>query len=68
MTDPAADLQKDPLLHSAPSCEGFKVLEPAVLYARIGSGDMGAVYRGRHFSLECDVAVKVLKPDLAHDE
>ncbi|MBL8753179.1 MAG: hypothetical protein JNK15_07750, partial [Planctomycetes bacterium] len=64
MTDPAAELQKDPLLQSAPSCEGFKVLEPAVLYARIGAGGMGAVYRGRHFSLECDVAVKVLKPEL----
>jgi formylglycine-generating enzyme required for sulfatase activity len=68
MPTPADDLQKDPLLHTAPSCEGFKVLEPAVLYARVGSGGMGAVYRGRHFSLECDVAVKVLKPELAHDE
>ena len=68
MVNPAEDLQKDPLLQTAPSCEGFKVLEPAVLYAKIGAGGMGAVYRGRHFSLECDVAVKVLRPELALDE
>ncbi len=65
---PAADVATDPLLASAPLLEGFRVLEPAVLYAKIGGGGMGAVYRGRHFSLECDVAVKVLKADLAHDE
>ncbi len=62
------DLLSDPLLQSAPSLEGFKVLDPAVLYAKVGQGGMGAVYRGRHFSLECDVAVKVLKGDLAQDE
>jgi len=62
------DVATDPLLASAPLLEGFRVLEPAVLYAKIGGGGMGAVYRGRHFSLECDVAVKVLKADLAHDE
>ncbi|MFY9345348.1 MAG: SUMF1/EgtB/PvdO family nonheme iron enzyme [Planctomycetota bacterium] len=62
------DLATDPLLASAPVIEGFKVLDPAVLYAKVGGGGMGAVYRGRHFSLECDVAIKVLKRDLAQDE
>src|SRR5689334_22529811 len=68
MKKPADDLATDPLLATAPLVEGFKVLDPAVLYAKVGAGGMGAVYRGRHFSLECDVAVKVLKPDLAQDE
>ena len=68
MPKPNDDLLNDPLLQSAPLLEGFKVLDPAVLYAKVGQGGMGAVYRGRHFSLECDVAVKVLKQDLAQDE
>jgi hypothetical protein len=61
----AADLQNDPLLRSAPTFEGFKVLDPVVLYQRLGQGGMGAVYRGRHCKLDLDVAVKCLKPSLA---
>ena len=68
MARPAEQLHADPLLHRAPVLEGFKVLDPAVLYAKIGTGGMGAVYRGRHLNLDCDVAVKVLKSDLAEDE
>ncbi|MEO6597433.1 MAG: serine/threonine-protein kinase [Planctomycetota bacterium] len=68
MAKPNDDLRTDPLLQSAPTIDGFKVLEPAVLYAKVGAGGMGAVYRGTHFSLECDVAVKVLMPALAQDE
>ena len=59
------NLQSDPLLRDAPTIRGFKVLEPAVLYAKIGQGGMGAVYRGRHFKLDIDVAVKCLRPSLA---
>lgn len=58
-------LLHDPLLREAPVIEGFKVLEPAVLYAKVGQGGMGAVYRGRHFKFDLDVAVKCLKPSLA---
>jgi hypothetical protein len=62
------DLLSDPLLRDAPTVEGFKVLDPAVLYAKIGQGGMGAVYRGRHFKLDLDVAVKGLKPSLAAED
>jgi serine/threonine protein kinase len=62
------DLLNDPLLRSAPVVEGFKVLDPAVLYAKVGSGGMGAVYRGRHFTLDLDVAVKCLKPSLVDED
>jgi tetratricopeptide (TPR) repeat protein len=62
------DLIQDPLLRAAPVVEGFKVLEPAVLYAKIGKGGMGAVYRGRHYKLDLDVAVKCLKPSLVDED
>ncbi len=62
------DLLQDPLLRDAPTVEGFKVLDPAVLYAKIGKGGMGAVYRGRHFKLDLDVAVKCLKPSLVAED
>jgi serine/threonine protein kinase/formylglycine-generating enzyme required for sulfatase activity len=59
---------RDPLLKDVPTIAGFKVLEPAVLYAKVGSGGMGAVYRGRHFKLDLDVAIKCLKPSLVAEE
>ena len=65
---PADDLLQDPMLRNAPTVEGYKVLEPAVLYAKIGKGGMGAVYRGRHFKLDLDVAVKCLKPSLVDED
>ncbi|MCU0866433.1 MAG: serine/threonine protein kinase [Planctomycetes bacterium] len=72
MTDPAPptpdDLLRDPLLRDAPVVEGFKVLDPAVLYAHIGKGGMGAVYRGLHCKLNLDVAVKCLMPSLAAED
>jgi len=61
-------LLQDPLLRDAPIVEGFKVLDPAVLYAKVGRGGMGAVYRGRHLKLDLDVAVKVLKPALVAED
>jgi serine/threonine-protein kinase len=62
------DLLSDPLLRDAPVVEGFKVLDPAVIYARIGKGGMGAVYRGLHCKLNLDVAVKCLMPSLAAED
>jgi hypothetical protein len=41
------DLRADPLLATVPEVDGWKVLEPCVLYAKVGQGGMGAVYRGR---------------------
>ncbi|MCC7012483.1 MAG: protein kinase [Planctomycetes bacterium] len=58
-------LHDDPLLAEIPEVDGFKVLEPCVLYAKLGEGGMGAVYRGRHLNLDIDVAVKCLRRSLA---
>ena len=55
----------DPLLAGVPTIEGFKVLDKVVLQQRIGRGGMGVVYRGHHRVFKIDVAVKVLKPELA---
>jgi serine/threonine protein kinase len=52
---------QDPLLHSVPTVDGYKVLEPAVLVEKLPEGGMAAVYRGLHLDLKVDVAVKVLK-------
>jgi hypothetical protein len=59
---PEDDLASDPLLASVPLREGYKVLGGVVLYERLGRGGFGAVYRGRHLRLDCDVALKVLAP------
>ena len=65
---PSPSLANDPLLREVPEVDGWKVLAPAVLYARMGQGGMGAVYRGTHLELEIDVAVKCLKPSLAAED
>jgi len=52
--DPAAH---DPLIES--------VLGKVHLKRRLGEGGMGAVYVGHHLTLDVDVAVKVLPPELA---
>jgi serine/threonine protein kinase len=41
--------------------EGYKIIE------KIGQGGMGAVYRARQLSLDRDVAIKLLPPQLAKD-
>jgi hypothetical protein len=58
----------DEILSHAKQLEGYRVLPPCVIYAKIGQGGMGAVYRGRHLNLDIDVAVKCLKPGLAADD
>ncbi len=62
---PMVSLRDDPFLKSVPEIDGFKVLEPCVLYSKLGEGGMGAVYRGRHLNLDIDVAVKCLRGSLA---
>lgn len=65
----APELLSDPLLRDVPTIEGYKVLAGVALYAKVGQGGMGVVYRGRHCLLDIDMAVKVLKPSLvAEDE
>jgi hypothetical protein len=64
---PDQNLLADPLLRTAPTLEGFKVLPPVVLYSKLGQGGMGAVYRGHHVKLDMQVAVKCLKPELSAD-
>lgn len=59
------DLSTDPILTGVPDVDGYKVLEPCVLYARVGQGGMGAVYRGTHLRFNLDVGVKCLHPHLA---
>jgi serine/threonine protein kinase len=63
-----SELQNDELLAQVTEVAGYKVLPPCVVYARIGQGGMGAVYRGRHLNLDIEVAVKCLKPALVRDD
>lgn len=63
-----SDLRDDELLAQVTEVAGYKVLPPCVVYAKIGQGGMGAVYRGRHLNLDIDVAVKCLKPGLVRDD
>jgi hypothetical protein len=51
----------DPILAGVPTIEGYKVLGRYVIYAKLGEGGMGVVYRGLHVALETDVAIKCLK-------
>src|SRR5258706_14552832 len=46
---------------------GTVVLDRYLVEAELGSGAMGAVYRGRHVKLHRDVAIKVLHDDFVHD-
>ncbi|MFK7741506.1 MAG: serine/threonine-protein kinase [Planctomycetota bacterium] len=62
------DLRDDPLLANTTEVQGYKVLPPCVVYARIGQGGMGAVYRGHHLNLDIEVAIKCLKPSLVQDD
>jgi hypothetical protein len=54
------DIQADPLLEGAPVVEGYKVLGGVAVYAKLGQGGMGAVYKGRHLRPGIDVALKLL--------
>ncbi|MFH1377843.1 MAG: bifunctional serine/threonine-protein kinase/formylglycine-generating enzyme family protein [Planctomycetota bacterium] len=61
MTTPAS-LLDDPILANAPVSEGYKIVGPVALYAKLGQGGMGAVYKGKHARLNIDVVVKVMIP------
>lgn len=63
----ASSLLDDPILAKVPVVDGFKVLGPVVLYAKIGQGGMGSVYRGLHLNLDIELAVKCLKRSLAEE-
>jgi len=39
----------------------FRIVE------RLAAGGFGAIYRARHLDSKCDVAIKVLLPELASD-
>ncbi len=48
------------LLSRVPKIQGYHVLEPCALFAELGAGGMGAVFRGVHLNLHIEVAVKCL--------
>lgn len=52
-------LRKDPVLANVRTFESFPVLGSCVLFARLGGGAQGAVYRAWHRELNIQVAVKV---------
>ncbi|MEM7199383.1 MAG: protein kinase [Planctomycetota bacterium] len=62
-----SSLFSDPLLRDVPVREEYKVLDPGILLARIGSGGMGSVYLARHVRTEGPVAIKCLKATLTAD-
>lgn len=47
--------------------EGSLIAGRYRLESKIGEGGLAAVYRGHDLSLERPVAVKILRPDMAHD-
>lgn len=62
------DFRSDFLLANMPTLRGFKIVGNLALYARLGRGSTGAVYRARHLDLGIDVAVKCLLPEACSDE
>lgn len=58
-------LDDDPLLAALPRVDGYPLLAPCLIYGFIGRGGMGTVYLGRHLRLSVDVAVKVMRPEIA---
>lgn len=64
------ELKKDgiPIKVGSGSLVGQILSERYEVLALVGTGAMGALYRGRHLSLDRPVAIKVLHADLAADD
>ena len=58
--EPTRVERQDPLLGTLLNRQ-FRIVE------RIAAGGFGAIYRARHLDSSCDVAIKVLLPELASD-
>ena len=54
---------EDEILRDVPQVDGYPVLEPCVLYDKIGQGGFGAVYRAVQVRLDLDVGVKCMLAD-----
>ena len=64
----AADDGSDPVGVTVPSENHPTTLGRYELNQLLGRGGMGAVYKARHALLNCDVAVKLLSPELTQND
>lgn len=55
----------DPVLAGFPLQSGFRIVPPTIIIERLGEGAAAVVYRARHYNLDTDVAIKVLRKDVA---
>ncbi|MEM6561030.1 MAG: protein kinase, partial [Planctomycetota bacterium] len=55
----------DPVLLGFPLKSGFRIVPPTIIIEQLGEGASAIVYRARHYNLDTDVAVKILRKDVA---